>query len=291
MAYAQDPKPPDVTPQSGMIQAIGVFNILFGGVLLLCGMGCANAFLPSIVAQKMPRFDPKEAKKVLDEMHRIRINELKKLEQAASAPEEKARLKTEIEKVEANPPKVDENIDPAPINEGIAWFFRYTWFDVITGPILNLLLLISGIGLLLRQNWARVLAIVTAALKILRLVALCLLLVGFVIPKTGRMLEQMAGSELGKEFFKQAMEQNKARGANPAGPEPTPEMIAEVLRTFGYVYAFLLPCLGSIYPIIVLVLLTRPGARAATRSERYHDDDPFGGLPAGPGPAPDLAPP
>jgi hypothetical protein len=247
-------------------------------------MGCTNAFLPSILTQKMPQFDPKDAKKVLDEMHRIRIAELQKQEQAASAPEEKARLKAEIEKVEANPPKVDEKIDPAPINEGIAWFFRYTWTDVVTGPFLNLLLLISGVGLLLRQNWARVLAIVTAALKIVRLIALCILLVAFVIPKMGLMCDQMAGSELGKEFFKQAMEQQKARGANPAGPQPTPEMISEVLRTFGYVYAFLLPCIGSIYPIIVLVLLTRPGARAATRPERREDGDPFGGPAIGPGP-------
>jgi hypothetical protein len=137
-------------------------------------------------------------------------------------------------------------------------------------------LLVSGIGLLLHKNWARVLAIVTAALKILRLVALCVLLVTVVIPKMGRMCDVLSGSELGKAFFKQAMDQQKARGANPAGPEPTPELVAQVLRTSGNAYAVLLPCLGCIYPIIVLVLLTRPGARAATQTRPYDEDDPFG---------------
>ncbi len=230
----------------------------------------------------MPTFDPKEANKVLDEMHRSRIAELQQQEQSAATAADKARIKAEREKVEANPPKVTETIDPAPVNEGIAWFYRYAWTDVVTGPVLNLLLLVSGIGLLLHQNWARVLAIVTAALKILRLVALCVLLIAFAIPKMGRMCDVLSGSELGKAFFKQAMEQQKAQGANPAGPQPTPELIAEVLRTSGYAYAILLPCLGSIYPIIVLVLLTRPGARAATRTERYEKDDPFGNPNAGP---------
>jgi hypothetical protein len=282
MADVHDKLPPSNTPQPGMVTAIGVFNILYGGLLLLCGMGCANAFVPSIANQKMPTFDQKEAHNILEEMHRLRISELQRQEQSAATPAIKTQIKAEREKLEANPPKVAEKIDPAPVNEGIAWFFRYAWTDVATGPVLNLLLLISGIGLLLHQNWARLLAIVTAALKILRLVALCILLVAFAIPKMARMCDVLAGSELGKAYFKQAMEQQKAQGGNPAAPQPTPELVAEVLRTSGYAYAILLPCLGSIYPIIVLVLLTRPGARAATSTQTYDEEDDFGKPAAGP---------
>jgi hypothetical protein len=273
MADAYDPTPPKVTPQPGLVKTIGVFNILFGGLLLLCGMGCLNPALQGLARQQPPRFDPKEAQKVLDEIHRQRIAELQQQEQAASTPKEKARIKEEREKAEANPPKFDaKKIDVATINEGIAWFTRYVWADVITGPLLNLLLLISGVGLLMRQNWARVLAIATAFLKIVRLVALCVLLIGFVVPRGGKALDALAGSEMGQEFFKQAMEQQKARGAVQAGPQPTPEIMAQYLQSFGNVYAILLPCLGSIYPLIVLVLLTRPGARAATRAR--DDEEP-----------------
>ncbi len=39
MADVHDEVPPSISPQTGMVTAIGVFNILLGGLLLLCGMG------------------------------------------------------------------------------------------------------------------------------------------------------------------------------------------------------------------------------------------------------------
>ena len=35
------------------------------------------------------------------------------------------------------------------------------------------------------------------------------------------------------------------------------------MGSFGYGYAILFTCFGAIYPVIALVLLTRPAARAA----------------------------
>jgi hypothetical protein len=76
---------------------------------------------------------------------------------------------------------------------------------------------------------------------------------------------------LGKEVFRQAIEQQQARQGGAVGPQPTPEVVSQYLQTFGYLYAVFFTVIGSIYPLIALVLLTRRGARAACRTT--HDDE------------------
>jgi hypothetical protein len=280
MANENDPQPPSVTPQPGVVKTIGVFNLIFGGILLLCGMGCLNPVLPSLINQETLQIDPKKAQQVLDEDRRQRITELKAREQSASTPDEKAKIKEQRLAVEASRPKVEGQLDFPTVNAGLAWLTRYVWADVATGPLLNLLMGLSGIGLILRKNWARLLGLVTAGLKIVRLLALGVLLVAVVVPKMGRALDVLADSPLGKEMFDHAMERQKAQGGGPPpGPQPGPKEVAQYLRAFGNVSAVLLPCLGSIYPVITLVLLTRPGARAACLvgdEEEMQEEPPFG---------------
>ena len=254
----------NVPPQPGLLKTMGVFNLLFGGLLLLCGLGCLRPALQGLAENASLSFDPAMAQQILDADRDARISELQQAEQQAATAEEKAKLKQARLKVEANHPRVEDKLDFGAINEGFRWTTRTFLADAITGAFLNLFLLISGLGLIVRKNWARVLGIATSALKIIRLVALCILLMAFTVPKLSRSIDILAGSEFGRELYEHGVEQNQAANGGAApGPVPGPKEIAEYLRAFGNIYAILLPCLGSIYPAVALMLLSRPGARAA----------------------------
>ena len=159
---------------------------------------------------------------------------------------------------------MEKEIDFPKVNARLSWLATYLRLDVLSGPVLNLLLVVSGIGLVLQQNWARVLGMAAAALKVLRLVALTALLVGAVIPRVGSVLDELLTTDVGRQALTQAIEQQQARqGGAPGGPQPSPEEFTRLFRGAGNVFAIFLACLGSIYPIIALILLSRPGARAA----------------------------
>ena len=178
---------------------------------------------------------------------------------------ERERFKQEQLDLKAKPPRVKDEIDFPKINAQLGWLETYLRLDVLTSPILNLLLVVSGIGLILRKNWARILALATAALKLIRLVGLTAFLVSSVIPGVSDAFDSLLATETGRQIIAQKIEEQQAQqGAPPGGPMPSPEEIARVLRGIGTGGAIFVACFGSVYPIIVLILLTRPGARAAS---------------------------
>jgi hypothetical protein len=253
------------TPMPGLLKTIGILNMLFGGALLLCGLGCLSMTVPAVVRGVPLQIEPQTTQAVFDELRHEQIKTLRELEKAAAEGTERERLKKERLALEAKHPQVRDEIDFPKVNAELAWLGTYLRLDVLSGPILNLLLVVSGIGLILRKNWARVLALATAALKVLRLLALAALLVGSVIPRLSTALDNLLATEMGRQVITQAIERQQAQqGAAPGAPRPSPEEIARTLRGFGTGFATFLACFGSIYPIIVVILLSRPGARAAT---------------------------
>ncbi len=252
-------------PQPGVLKTIGILNIIFGGALLLCGLACLNITVAPVVRGVPLRIEPKETQAVFDELRNEQIKSLREQEKAAQTDAERERLKKELLEVEAKHPRVEDEIDFAKINAELAWLGTYIRLDVLSGPVLNLMLVVSGIGLVLRQNWARLLALATAALKLVRLVALTALLLGSVIPRVGAALDSLLVTDMGRQVITQAIQRQQAQqGVPPGGPQPSPEEIARGLRGFGTGFAIFVACFGAVYPVIVLILLTRPGARAAT---------------------------
>src|SRR4051812_38953589 len=163
---ALDASPRPCAPQPGVLKAIGILNIFFGGMLLLCGLGCLNLTAPVVVASMPLRIEPVTTQAFFDEMRRQRIDDLHAREQAAEEGAERDRIRKEREEFEAKRPRVEKEIDFPEVNSNLAWLSRYLQFDVLSGPVLNVLLVVAGMGLVLRKNWARLLGLVTAALKI-----------------------------------------------------------------------------------------------------------------------------
>src|SRR4051794_7417312 len=97
-----------VVPQPGVIKTIGILNIFFGGLLLLCGWGCLNATAPVVVANMPLRIEPVTTQVFFDEMRRQRIDDLRAREQAAGEGDERDRIRKEREEFEAKRPRVEE---------------------------------------------------------------------------------------------------------------------------------------------------------------------------------------
>ena len=254
-------------PQPGLLKTIGILNIIFGGALLLYGLSCLNVTAPALVGSVPLRIEPEMTQAVFDGLRDEQIKFLREQEKVARTDAERKRLNKQRLEVEAKHPRVKDEVDFPKINAelSLSRLKTYLWVDVLGGPVLNLLFVFSGIGLLLRKNWARLVALATAALKLVRLVVLTGLLVGSVIPHLSAVFDSLLATDMGRHVITEAIERQQAQqGAPPGGPQPSPDEIAHALRGVSTGFAIFVACFGSVYPLIVLILLTRPGARAAS---------------------------
>ena len=260
MATAKRPQ-----PSPGLPKTIGVLNLLFGGVLLLCGIGC-------LVALRSPGAHP-------ESQHSGRSQG-----RGSGGAENQAGADRRTQKTggrcldrrgegqdpagaredwEAKPAQLADKIDVAGLNQALRMLWFYAAAEVITGPLLNFLMLVSGIGLILLKNWARVLAVWVAVLKIARLIALGVFATVFVCPALIRSGDDLMRTDIGKAVINKAIEeQSKKQGSAAAGPNK-PEDLVQMMKASSMVAALFFYGAGVVYPVIVLALLTLPGARSA----------------------------
>jgi hypothetical protein len=124
----------------------------------------------------------------------------------------------------------------------------YEIVNQVMGWVLSIALIVSGIGLLKMQGWARALAIVYAVVSLLHKVVIAIYTIAFMNPAAQEALQQI-----------------------PAEDQKTLEMITNFAFVFTYVLIF-----GTmIYPIIVLIVMLLPSVARAFRP--YDPDRDLGG--------------
>jgi len=237
-------------------KVIGVLNILFGGALLLCGTGGLWFCGPTLAENSPFHLDPVQTRQIVVEMRRQMIEDARQDERNTSDNATKEHARRAREELEATPENLDSKVDFQKINESLPWLSRYLWTEVITGLFLNLLLVLGGLGLVLGRNWGRKLTIGVAGLKILRLALLSLILGFIVVPGVRGTMEEFAGTEFGRSMLRHAIESRNAGGIPTAQIEPAE--FVQIFAALGYGYALMSLALGAIYPVICLILLTRP---------------------------------
>jgi hypothetical protein len=122
--------------------------------------------------------------------------------------------------------------------------------DGLSGLLVNLLLVISGIGLVMRREWGRKWGLGVAAIKIVRVVTSYSFWIFMCVP----IISKQIGGAM-NEFMAQA-----GRGKQPP-------ISFEVLYGAIYTgYGVLMIVAGVIYPIVCLWLLSRPRVKAALAS-------------------------
>ena len=208
-------------------------------------------------------------------MRRQMASDLVQQEKTATSEAERVRIRKSRVELLSSSTDMTGKVDFAKINRDLPRLAHYLWADAVTGPILNLAMIVAGVGLVLLKSWGRRLAIGVAALKIVRLIALNGYLALAVVPQMSDALDQVARTDIGKEIIKHAMDQQNAQRAGaraPGAPQLSPADFVQVMRAFGYGHAAMTLGLGVIYPVVSLIVLSRPGARLACQGDRPDEE-------------------
>ena len=240
---------PVVLPDSGTAKTIGVLNMVFGVCLILC-VGCygASILMQSLMAPAMA-VQQEQIQMATKAARDQQILQIIQEERAAKGEEEKARLRAQRKTLEGQvEPKMPDFSHMYGLDNPLVQGYYLT--DVVTGFVLNVALLVSGIGLINLKEWGRRLALWVAGLKIARLVALYGFYLVVIVPIV---LERMT-----KGF----QELDRAAQQGAAGARP-PVAFGATFGTVMAAGAAMMVVLGVIYPIIVLILLSRRGVKAA----------------------------
>lgn len=248
------PSPEAVQLPSSAPRVLGALNIAFGGLLLLCG---GATLVQALVAGPMTKAMVAQQQAVVQQQQQAmeaaqkaqveaQIAHLRQRQLDAETEEERAAYEAEIQSIRNASSTV---VATAPIAPTFAMpqqqpeMIAYSVSDAVSGLILNVLMVVSGIGLLQIRRWGRSLALWVAGLKIVRLIASQ---TAFVLVGIPAVLQQMQG------MFSQM----------PSGPNAEMDEFLPWMGVFYMIYAVVMVIVGSIYPVVLLWLLNTRRARA-----------------------------
>jgi hypothetical protein len=259
-----DSQPPfhERGPKTAIPKTIGILNIVFGSLLLLCAVCSALNLAIQPALGPMFAAQQQQFQQVQQADRQQKLDQLEKEEQAAKNKEEKAAVQARHKALKDQPlvkmPDMTKfTQDPT--------FQAYGIADAVTGLILNILLVVSGIGLLSLKEWARRLGLWVAALKIVFLFVLYGIFIVVVVPRV---------TEAFTSVFREMMDE-MAKTAPPGQPVPGKADLEQMGTILGLVYtggAIVMIIFGVIYPVVMLVLLSRPRVKAACAAAAISND-------------------
>jgi hypothetical protein len=251
-------------------RALGILNVLIGGTLFLCGAGTniVDSIFPTFTTYATISLDARTLQETYERDRQERIEALRAQEKKAESEAARERIRSEVAAASSEHHDVKTVLDLPQINRHLTWVSRYLWIEVLSGVVLNLFLLCTGLGLILCEEWARKVAIVVAAVKIVRLILLDIFFTLVVFPHFAAAEKSIMATDLGSRLADHYMRSLFTRPGVPAGqPVPSPqEMVTSLVVTGNLFYL-----LGTLYPLASLIILTRPGVRAACL-ERAQDE-------------------
>jgi hypothetical protein len=240
--------PGTVTPNPSSPKTIGILNIIFASLLLLCGGCYATQIMLQPLMAPMMNAQQQQMQAAVEAQRQAEIQKLQQQEKAAKTAQEKAQFQSRQNALAAQPvPKMPDMTKMYGMGDNRVR--GYFLIDLLSMLPLNLVMLIAGIGLLNLKEWARATGIWVAALKIVRLIALYSFFILVIAPIWTRAMVDMV----------QEMVQ-----AAPGGPNQ--QQVGTLGTIYGVVMAvcgIAMMVLGSIYPAISLWVLSRPGTKAA----------------------------
>ncbi|RUL86835.1 hypothetical protein [Tautonia sociabilis] len=240
-----------VKPRPRPARVIGVLNIIFGTVLLAYAvlMLAGTAFNGMVVGphDDLERVLKDRAARGLDEQ----LDRLSALEAEAKAEQAKQIYRAERDRLERLGPKLPPQADIMLMSGRMGSMVAWTLVDAASGLVLNLLMVGAGVLLVQRVEWGRRLSVWVAGLKLVRLVVSQGIWLAVVVPALSRVIGQSVGDMMASQG-----------GGPPPGMGNMTQLYAIIYSAWG---VFML-VVGSIYPIVSLVVLSRPGVRAACES-------------------------
>ena len=248
------PPPVGFTPPNFRVpRLLGIFNVLFSVQILICGL-CLGGYtltLPAI-SRGLGQLQ-KQVEKKAESDRKAQLDEVVEREKTAKTEQEKVEAAARRMEIENRPKAtLPGTVDFTKMGIGDPQFINWTWVELLSGIVLNLMMLISGIGLLHWKPWARSLGIWTALLKIARLV----LVYGFFVLTIVPPLARRMGAAVSEMMANQP-------GMRPPGGGSPDAFFARIYTVYYSALGLGMILFGVVYPLILLWLLTRPSVKSA----------------------------
>ena len=243
-----------VLPKPGVPKTLGILNVVFG-VLLILGGVCTIGSL--VAAPMMMSFASNTVKKVEQDVDARNKAELAPIDGQIAAEKDEAKKKdledqrSQIIAKQAKAPNIG-NMTQAMDTIKDPTIMAVSYAGAITGTLLHIVLLISGIGLIRMKPIGRTLANAWGSLIIIQVLALTTANVILVVPIQKQLVEKQV-AELEKQ----------AQGKPANSPEAMAVNLSKATASLTGPMAIAGPLTGLIYPIILLILVNTPGSRAA----------------------------
>ncbi|WP_169976115.1 hypothetical protein [Tautonia rosea] len=242
------PSPP-IRPRPKPLRVIGTLNLLFGAVLV----AVAWSMLGGMAFSGMTAEPYEGLKRALmlqaEREHQQKIATLEKREAAATSEDARRVFREERERRAALGPKLPPGSELVMMGSQMQSFGTWSVVNSATSLGINLLMIVAGAGLLQRVEWARRLSLWVAGIKLVRLLLLQTVFVVFVVPSFSRRLGEAVQETIAVQG-----------GGLPAGMPSMTQIYAVTYTVMGVGMLIL----GAIYPIVMLVMLNRPGVKAAS---------------------------
>jgi hypothetical protein len=260
-------QPPDmpgfVIPNPKGPKSIGLWSVLFSLLLLGCGVVNLGTMLAMPLIQRMLQNVETTAREQAQARQKATIDKLEADIKTIEDPEQKKPLEAQLESLK------QQQVQKGPMigvpfklmtQPTLRAFFLT---DYATAVVVNGMMLASGLGLLALKEWGRKLALWTAGIKIFRLAALILVNILIVLPismvEVKNMMEQISGQGNGNPNSKQFVGMFQS--------------LMDAMQTLVWVFAPIAFLLAIAFPIIVIVVLTRPASKAACLSPEKSELD------------------
>ncbi|MGE0605598.1 MAG: hypothetical protein AB7O62_00625 [Pirellulales bacterium] len=242
---------------------LGIACVVYSSLGLMMAMCCglSSAGIEAMVRQVVTQMQT--AQQQFKQAYEQELADLEEQINAADDDEEKRALRDSREAMIQSQPLA---ATPPSLNELTAVLASpklksFSAIEILSGVVLNLAMLATGIGLIQRKRWGRVGTCYVSVLKVARLLLLYLPFMFVIWPGWVREL-----SAVTEKMVEETQKNNPAAAAPPAGV-PTPKQMAQQVSLTVYVYGVMWACmmvvLSPILPGILLWLLRRPNVVAA----------------------------
>ena len=247
-----------VVPKPGIPKTLGILNVIFGVLLVLAGL-CVTGM--SFAAPALLQWSQNFAKQAQAKVEAKEKADLKAIDDriaAAKSEEEKKQIEQERAAVTANQVKITP-MDISAATEALKnpTIMGVSYAGMLSGLVLHVLLLISGIGLIRLTPWGRSLALWWAGLMIVQVMALLAATIIIVMP---------VNKPITDKAIAKAQEAAKAPGAGPN--EAFALQMVQLGASMAVPSAVGQSLSGIIYPIVLLIMLNQAAAKAACRPKK-----------------------
>lgn len=227
------------------VTVIAISNIVFA---LLCScVYCTWTAMPAMMDFQKPVF--RQIEREIEAEQKKEIARLLQKRQAAKTQQERQQIDAQIIAIKAaKMPEMSKLFEAFTAPQMKAFYYGVG----IVGIVLNLLFLVSGVGLLAMASWARKLAIGVSILRILEVLFSTAYNIFVIAPAMGQAMQ---------EWF-EAMQKAVPPGAPPP-PMPNMTAFMQFWSVMGSLFTMVLHCA---WPTVVLIVLFLPSVQEAFRS-------------------------